>query len=114
MSHEVLVLSNGELFTTRDMVYSEWARHQETYPCNLPKGGEGKMEITVDTAEVRFTASPGPLAEGDTGQISTGDERFHEVSILSVEEGADGWLLVSARARKRVAYKLPEDPGPES
>ena len=107
MSHEILALSNGELFTARGIVYSEWARHYETHPCDLPNGGKGELQLTVDIAEVSFTASPGPLAEGDTGQLSIDENHFHKVSILEVTESGEG-LLVRARARKRVDWKLPE------
>jgi hypothetical protein len=108
MSHEVLVLANGELFTATEMVYSEWTRHQESYPCLLPNGKEGQAQVTVDTAELRFTASAGSIQEGDTGQLSTGEDRFHEVTILSVEEAGNGLLIVSARARKKVGWKFPD------
>jgi hypothetical protein len=109
MSHEILVLSNGEQFTARDIAYSEWTRHQETYPCHLPNGNKGEAVLTVDMAEVRFNASAGPMAEGDTGQMSISDDRFHEVNILSVEETTDG-LIVTARARKTVEWKFPDPP----
>jgi hypothetical protein len=107
MSHEVLVLSDGESFIVTETIYSEWMRHQETYPGTLEDGREGQIELTVDIAGVRFSATPGRMTEGDTGQLSIGDG-FCGITILSVEGTADGSLQVNARARKHVSWKSVE------
>jgi len=104
MSHEVLVLANGESFAATEMAYSVWTSHKETYPDNREDGSACQIELTVDIAEVHFTATPGRMNEGDTGQLSIGDG-FCGITILHVEKTADDSLLVGARARKHVSWK---------
>ncbi len=101
MDREAFVLENGDSFFAWTIDFDGWERHEETRPITFHEQDgtvrKGKITFTVESANIRFSASMGSLKEGQTGQLSWNDDRFFEVTISAVKQAQDR-LEVSGRA----------------
>lgn len=102
MDREVLVLTNGDLFDVREIVFSGWQTRRETRPFGAHN--EASMECTVETAGISFSTHPGALAVNQSGQLSK-DDLFYELTVLAIEERGDH-LLVSGSVLRRYDVTL--------
>jgi hypothetical protein len=104
MDREVLVLTNGDLFDVREIVFSGWQTRRETRP--LGAHNERSTECSVETAEISFTSHPGALAVNQSGQPSK-DDLFYELTVLAVDDRGDH-LRVSGSVLRRYDVSLPD------
>ena|ERR1700722_9170493 len=108
MEREVFILPDGEAFSAWDLRFCCQRQHQETCPCIFHERDgsvrEGNLMVTVESADVTFSACQGSLKVGQKGQLSSSEDRFFEVEISSVEP-IENYLLVSGRATKRIHHR---------
>jgi hypothetical protein len=104
MAPEVLVQSNGELFSAWDVQFSHVEQHRETAPCTYHERDgsvrKGKVFFTIETAQVSFYACVGTVRVGLQGQLSSTDDRFYEVTISSAEPEEEHLRVVGKATRK--------------
>ena len=108
MASEVFVQSNGELFSAWDVQFGQVEQHREAAPCTYHEDDgsvrKGKVFFTIETAQVSFCASLDTVRVGLQGQLSSTDDRFYEVTILSAEREQDH-LRVVGKATKTVSVE---------
>jgi len=111
MDREAFALPDGNLFSAWDLRFGEWVRRRESRPSfvHLPDGSvrSGSVSYTTESAPIRFCTSNGPLTTGATGQLSSGDDRFYQVTVVAIEWKSDH-LCVSGTAVRNFDFSVPQ------
>jgi hypothetical protein len=110
---EAFVTESGEVTSVWDVTFSEPTHQEETQPCSYPQadGGfrEGTITFTLELSQVGFLSSLGAFRVGSKGQLSTPEDSFYQVTVLSVEEVGDHDRVVGeARKRSNPRFDRPE------
>src|SRR5260221_4925264 len=107
MEHDVFIL-NDEMFYAWDVRFTAVEQHRESSPCRYyePEGvfRKGKMYYTLESAEVVFLAPPDSIKVGQSGQLSSTDDQFYEVTVSSLQPAGDH-ILVCGHATRKFAYE---------
>ena len=103
MDREVFITSNGESFFAWDVQFKGTERRRESRPCTYhEKDGsvrQGSVQYTLESAEVRFCASPGSVRVGLQGQLSSVDDTFFEVTVSCLQPAEDHVLVLGQASR---------------
>ena len=110
MEREVFVLANGETFSAWDLSFSFMEEHSETSPLKMQaRDGnflkKGTITFTVKAGTVHFHAVPGTAQVGRSGQLSSREDWFWDVTISTVEPAAEH-DLVSGKASRKLGHKI--------
>ena len=109
MDREVFVLPNAESVFVWNVVYGPVTRSEESAPCNVeqPDGkvAKGTIHFSVESADVTLTAFAGSLTVGQQGQLSTGEDKFFDLTISSIE-AAEDYVRAFGRAVRKLVDKL--------
>jgi hypothetical protein len=105
MEHEVFIPSNGEMFYAWDVRLTVLEQRRESCPCTFHERDgtvrKGKMYYTLELGKVSFRASPGTVAVGHQGQLSSTNDQFYDVTVSSLQSEEEH-VLVSGEARENL------------
>ncbi|MCW1884374.1 hypothetical protein OKA04_06495 [Luteolibacter flavescens] len=111
MDREAFALPDGRLFSAWDLRFGDWQRRRESRPSfvHLPDGSvrSGAVSYTTEWASIRFCVSGGSLETGATGQLSSGDDLFYQVTVVSIEWQEDH-LRVTGTAMRNFDFSVPQ------
>ena len=106
MTYEVFIPSNGEMFYAWDVRFTMLAQRRESCPCTFHERDgvrKGNMYYTLELGKVSFRASPGTVAVGHQGQLSSTNDHFYDVAVSSLKPEEEH-VLVSGEAKRKFAY----------
>ena len=95
MEREVFVLRNGDSFSTWKVQFDGLKEHREDL---------GRYSYTIESARVRFCATPATVHVGEWGLLSSANGRFYDVKVTFIEL-AQGHVVVHGDASRTFDHK---------